>query len=61
MGTAEVIPDTMYPPKSSLRSSVSRPSGNANVIPRCAYLLSPLRARLWNRNVGIEAPVKAAK
>ena len=40
----------------------------------CAYLLSPLRARPWNRNVGIEAaaaiceqvtgatePVKAAK
>jgi hypothetical protein len=42
--------------------------------PECAYLLSPLRARPWNRNVGIETaaaicqqvtgakePVKAAK
>jgi hypothetical protein len=42
--------------------------------PECAYLLSPVRARTWNRNVGIETaaatcqqvtgakePVKAAK
>src|SRR5829696_1666773 len=44
------------PQQSSLRSSVSRPSGNADIdAPRVRYLLSPLRACPWNRNIGIEA------
>jgi hypothetical protein len=76
MGTAEVISDTMYPaavkPEEFGESTIGKRRYRRT--PECANLLSPLRARPWNRNVGIDdaaaicqqvsgakEPVKAAK
>jgi hypothetical protein len=76
MGTAEIIygndvPATVKPEEFS-ESTIGKRRYKRT--PECAYLLSPLRARPWNRKVGIEAavaicqqvtsakePVKAAK
>jgi hypothetical protein len=76
MGTAQVVyghdvPATVKPEEFGESTIAKRGYKDAA---GCAYLLSPLRARPWNRNVGIEAgaaicqqltgakePVKAAK